>query len=79
MRRRKETLKRLQSVLMYDKIQAPSNFCELVKRDVYKALNDYFDMSEKGMDFSLELSRDGKYMITVSAKATRLKNVPMIF
>ena len=64
---------------MYDKIQAPSNFCELVKRDVYSALNDYFDMSENGMDFSLELSRDGKYIITVCAKATRLKNVPMIF
>ncbi len=79
MRRRKEALKRLQSVLMYDKIQAPSNFCELVKRDLYTALNDYFDMSEKGMDFSIELSRDGKYIITVSAKATRLKNVPMIF
>jgi len=78
MKRRRETLNRLQSVLLFDKLQAPNNFCELVKRDLYSVLASYFEMNENSMDFYLDVTSEGAFIVTVTARATRLKNVPII-
>ncbi len=72
MRKDKNQLLRLQTLIESDRISTGDNFGEMLINDITKLLRDYFDFS-MSPKLTMEKSRDG-YFINFSINATRLKS-----
>ena len=72
MKKDKNQLLRLQTLIENDRIMAGDNFGEMVISDINKLLRDYFDFSLPPA-LSMEKTRDG-YFVNISIHATRLKS-----
>jgi len=75
---RREAVTRLKSVLLQDKLHAPNNFIEFVKRDIYTTLFNYFEINEEDIELTVEVDKAGNYIIEITGRAYRLKNIPVI-
>ena len=72
MRKSKNQLLRLQTLIENDRIMTGENFTEMLLSDVDKLLRDYFDFS---LPPNLAMERVGKgYLVSISINATRIKN-----
>ena len=72
MKKDKNEMMRLQTLIESDRMSAGDNFIELVTSDAEKLLKDYFDFR-----FAPEISlikQGDKYKVCISVLATRLKN-----
>ena len=72
MRKDKNELLRLQTLIESDRLLTGDNFGEMLINDITKLLRDYFDFS-KPTKLAIEKSRDG-YFVNFSINATRLKS-----
>ncbi|MBQ7643190.1 MAG: cell division topological specificity factor MinE [Clostridia bacterium] len=63
---------RIKSVIESDRFSATAQSLELIEKDLYKVLSDYFSITEKP---SLKLCADEKgYKITVEAACNAIKS-----
>ncbi len=63
---------RIESLIEKDRLLVGSEFSSLFKHDLNKLLNEYAEIAEP---ITVKLTREGKdFIITVKAKAQRLKN-----
>ncbi len=72
MRKDKNQLLRLQTLIENDRIMTGDNFSEMLINDIDKLLRDYFDFS-LSPKLSIEKNRDG-YLVNFSISASRIKN-----
>lgn len=65
-------LMRLKSMLISDKVSAPSELCSLIKSDVYVLLANYMELKPENIlvDQTIE---DNGFCINIKAKTERLK------
>ena len=72
MKKNKNELLRLQSIIESDRINTGDDFLELIVSDAEKLLKDFFDFSSSP---TLTIERDGdNYRVELMLKATRIKN-----
>ena len=72
MRKNKNQLLRLQTLIENDRIITGDNFAEMLLSDLTKLLRDYFDFSSPP-NITMEKGRDG-YFVSFSINASRVKN-----
>ena len=72
MKKDKNELMRLQTLIENDRLSTGDSFVELIVSDVEKLLKDYFDF-RLAPEISLSKSGD-KYKINISVLAIRIKN-----
>ncbi len=72
MRKDKNELLRLQTLIESDRLLTGDNFGEMLINDITKLLRDYFDFSMTP-NLAIEKSRDG-YFVNFSINASRLKS-----
>ena len=63
---------RLKNILIKDKVKAQQGFIDVLKGDLFRLLNDYFELSSD-IYVDLELSDRGDFGVYVSVKANRIK------
>ncbi|HKL93885.1 MAG TPA: cell division topological specificity factor MinE [Clostridia bacterium] len=68
----REATTRLQALLVKDKVQAPEGFTDILKSDLMRLLNDYFELSG-GVCVDIKLTEASDFDIHISAKAHRIK------
>lgn len=71
MRIAEQVSSRLRDMLTKDKFRASDGFVVAFKADVSHLVKDYFDADDIAFDF--KETKDGKYEITVTVKASRIK------
>lgn len=64
---------RLNEILIKDKIKKPSRFAEIVKKDVYLFLQNYFDILPNNFSVSISLSDFGQYEFVIKGTAKHLR------
>lgn len=69
----REAAARLQSLLTKDKVQAPEGFTDVLKSDLLRLLNDYFELSS-GVSVEIKLTENSDFDIRVNALAKRIKS-----
>ncbi len=72
MRKNKNQLLRLQTLIENDRITTGENFSEMLISDVDKLLRDYFDFS-LSPNLTMEKGSNG-YFVNISINASRIKN-----
>lgn len=72
MKKNKNQLLRLQTLIENDRITTGENFSEMLLCDVDKLLRDYFDFS-LSPTISMEKSNNG-YLVNISINALRIKS-----
>ncbi len=76
MKKSKNQLIRLQTLIENDRISTGENFSEMLINDVDKLLRDYFDFS---LSPNLTMEKSGKgYLVNISINASRIKNFASI-
>lgn len=78
MKRRREDVLRLKSVLLRDKSQIPEGFCNVIRHDVATLIENYFETSIERVECRIEVGEDGDYEVRIVVKACRLKNLPIM-
>ena len=63
--------KRLEKVLVKDKMEEPKKLEEILKSDILKILQDYMDITNISVNFDVSL--DG-YKLNINADAKRVKS-----
>ncbi|MDR1905632.1 MAG: hypothetical protein LBQ27_01780 [Clostridiales bacterium] len=74
MKEAKQAAGRLRNVLLIDKIKAPSGLEDVIKSDVYTALENYFVTIPESVDVRLCVDEDNFYDIRISVKAAAVRN-----
>ncbi len=72
MKKEKNQLLRLQTMIEKDRISLGDNFLHLVENDVNKVLRDYFDFIEPA-EIRLDRENEG-YYLSFSLKVSRIKH-----
>ena len=76
MRKNKNELLRLQTLIENDRIITGDNFTQMLLSDIDKLLRDFFDFSMPPK-ITMEKGRDG-YLVNFSINATRIKNFAIV-
>ncbi len=72
MKKKKNEIIRLQSIIESDRINASDNFIKLVIEDLTKLFREYFDFKD---NLTLDINKSGEnYMVQTTILATRIKN-----
>ena len=72
MKKERNELLRLQTMIENDRISAGDNFLQLVENDLIKLLRDYFDFS-KSPELKIE-TLNNSYYLSFSLNVSRIKN-----
>lgn len=67
-----EIYERLRQVLIKDKSNTPESFESFLKADITKVLAEYFVLDGKDVSLKIDTDKDGIYIISLSAKASRV-------
>lgn len=67
-----DVAQRMRDMLTQDKVGVSQGFAVAMKGDITHTLRDYFDIDED-VSVSVRQETDGKYSVSVSAKANRIK------
>lgn len=67
-----EIYERLRQVLIKDKSNTPESFESFLKADVTKVLGEYFLLDSKEVSLKIDTDKEGSYIISLSAKASRV-------
>ncbi|MFA6859986.1 MAG: hypothetical protein WCR30_01190 [Clostridia bacterium] len=68
---------RLKSVLVGDKTQDNKRVCELLKSELVNVLEEYLCLQGDQI-VKLEMNEDGEFVVSMNAKASRIKNFGVI-
>ena len=68
-----ENIKRLQNVLISDKQFSPEKLQKILKSDAYNMLSNYCVLEPDNLNVFVELQKDGKYHLQITASCDRLK------
>lgn len=72
MKKKKNEIIRLQSIIESDRTNASDNFIKLVIEDLTKLFREYFDFKD---NLTLDINKSGEnYMVQTTILATRIKN-----
>lgn len=66
---------RILDCLNIDKKKCPNGARELLKTDVLKTINNYFEVDEDNIVIKTEVNQDGSYSIKMVAKAKSVKTL----
>ena len=72
MKKNKNQLLRLQTLIENDRITTGDNFSEMLISDIDRLLRDYFDF-RLPVNLTMEKNRNG-YFVNISINATRIKS-----
>ncbi|MDR3216943.1 MAG: hypothetical protein LBT55_05965 [Clostridiaceae bacterium] len=67
-----KNFKRLEKILLSDKINIPEGFAEIVRRDIESVLSSYFELNRVRLEI---IPSAAGAEITVSADASRIKTL----
>ena len=65
--------KRVEQILLNDKMQETGSFTDVIRSDIYNILSDYFDVLDKTLSIEIKLDNYDIYNITINCKADKLK------
>jgi len=69
----REATARLQSMLVRDKVQAPDGFSDVLRADLLRLLNDYFELSDS-VSVDIKLTEVSDFDVCITTKAHRIKS-----
>lgn len=67
------TIIRLKRVLLSDKINMPNGLMALLKKDLLRVFDSYFDINEENLQIEIDTGADG-YDISIKARSQRIKS-----
>ncbi len=67
------TIIRLKRVLLSDKINMPNGLMALLKKDLMRVFDSYFDMNEDNLHIDIDSGADG-YDISIRGQSQRIKS-----
>lgn len=72
--RKPDDLTRLKKIL-FGELNIPDDGLALLKTDLAKLLQSYFELSDDGISVSLEPDADGNFDIAITAKAKHIREL----
>lgn len=67
------TIIRLKRVLLSDKINMPNGLMALLKKDLLRVFDSYFDINEENLQIEIDTDADG-YDISIKGRSQRIKS-----
>ncbi len=76
--KKNEEILRLKRVLLNDNISIPNGVMKILKKDISRILQGYFNLTEEGAEVTIDINSEGIYQINISACADGVKEVRII-
>lgn len=70
--------KRIEQILLSDKMQETGSFQEVIRSDIYNVISDYFDVIDKTLSINIDVDNYSVYSINISCKAEKLKRAYIV-
>ncbi|MDD4315648.1 MAG: cell division topological specificity factor MinE [Clostridia bacterium] len=68
------TILRLKRILLSDKVNMPSGLIQLLKKDLLKLFDSYFDIKEESLKIEIDSNADGEYDVSIKGVSERIKS-----
>lgn len=66
---------RLKNIVVGDREELSQNALNMIKIDLAKTLDSYFDIDANSFFINCNLDEEGKYILNISAEASKIKKV----
>lgn len=66
---------RLKNIVVGDREELSKNAVSMIRLDVLKALDNYFDLDTTSFFINCNIDDDGKYFLNITATASKIKKV----
>ena len=66
---------RLKNIVVCDREELSQNAVNMIKIDIIKALEGYFDLDRDSFFLNCNIDEDGKYLLNISTTAKKIKKV----
>ena len=68
----KHESKRLEQILIRDKLKNPARFCEILKKETEHFLNNFFEIVSDSLNVDVKVDNEGFYCYYICGKASRI-------
>lgn len=75
MRYEQKCINRLKNILKQDKERLSVPMLNMIKSDIYSALNNYFDIHPEDIDLRYFIDADGFYALNIGVRCNRIKKI----
>lgn len=75
MRFEQKSINRIKNILKQDKERLPAPMLNMIKSDVYFALNGYFNIAPEDIDLRYFIDNEGFYALNIGIRCGRIKKI----
>lgn len=76
--KKNDQMTRLKKLLFNDYINIPNSAFEVLKSDLIKLLQSYFELREGSVELDVDTDSDGNFSIRLTAEATHVKELKIL-